>query len=97
MNAPKNLANIGKYAENNPSKTLSVFAQVRIQAPHVFAKRSNSPRCLPACIGLCQGVRANYTALQEATFEQCSKAAPAKQTITCQVCELLSGEGVCQY
>ena len=48
----KNLANMQKMS---PQKYFPAFAQVRIHAPHVFAKKNNSPRFFPACIGFVPG------------------------------------------
>ena len=52
MNSLKNLANIGKMI---PLKYFPVFAQVRIQAPHVFARKLIHQEFFPACIGFVPG------------------------------------------
>ena len=52
MNSLKNLANMQKMV---PRKYFPVFAQVRIQAPHVFAQKLIPQDIFPACIGLVPG------------------------------------------
>ena len=48
----KNLANMQKMT---PQKYFPVFARVRIQAPHVFAKKINSPRMFSCMYWFCAG------------------------------------------
>ena len=48
----KNLANMQKMT---PQKYFPVFARVRIQAPHVFAKKLIPQEFFPACIGFVPG------------------------------------------
>ena len=48
----KNLANVQKMT---PQKYFPVFARVRIQAPHVFAKKLVPQEFFPACIGFVPG------------------------------------------
>ena len=38
-----------------PQKYFPVFAQVRIQAPHVFERKLIPPEFFPACIGFVPG------------------------------------------
>ena len=52
VNSPKNLA---KYSGNTSSKIFSVFARVRIQAPHASAQKSNSPRNFSCMYWFCAG------------------------------------------
>ena len=48
----KNLANMQKMT---PQKYFPVFARVRIQALHVFAKKLVPQEFFPACIGFVPG------------------------------------------
>ena len=52
VNSPKNLA---KYSGNTSSKIFPVFARVRIQAPHVFSQKNNSPRTFSCMYWFCAG------------------------------------------
>ena len=52
MNSLKNLANMREMV---PRKYFPVFAQVRIQAPHVFAQNLIPQEVFPACIGFVPG------------------------------------------
>ena len=52
MNSFKNLASMWKMI---PQKYFPVFARVRIQAPHVFTKKNNSPRNFSCMYWFCAG------------------------------------------
>ena len=52
LNSFKNLAILQKMI---PQKYFPVFAQVRIQAPHVFERKLIPPEFFPACIGFVPG------------------------------------------
>ena len=49
------LKNLAKMQKMTPQKYFSVFARVRIQAPHVFTKKLIPQEFFPACIGFVPG------------------------------------------
>ena len=51
-NFPQELANMQKMT---PQKYFPVFARVRIQVPHAFAKKLIPQEFFPACIGFVPG------------------------------------------
>ena len=68
MNSLKNVANMQKSI---PRKCFRVFARVRIQAPHVFARKLNSPTLFFLhVLVLCQGGYFSYRAILVAIVSQ---------------------------
>ena len=61
----KNLANMQKMI---PQKYFPVFAQVRIQASHVFAKKLIPQEFFPACIGFVPGGKLWFKAIAKKRF-----------------------------
>ena len=53
------LQEYGSYAKMIPRKYLPVFARVRLQAPHVFAQKFNSPRIFSCLYCFCAGSNCN--------------------------------------